>query len=418
MPQKALWIALLLGACTLNPPTGTPFPTATLVRRTAVATPAATTAPGPQPGTPSPPAVAPTAAAVTSLPDPATARWQPVAEGLTRPVDLAHTADERLFIVEQAGLIRILQDGRLLPQPFLDIRDRVQDQANEQGLLGIAFDPRYAETGYFYLNYTGQGGDTLIARFQVSQDPNLADPASEQVLLRIAQPYANHNGGGLRFGPDGMLYIGTGDGGSADDPQGNGQNLDTLLGKMLRLDVRRGDPYAIPPDNPFAAGGGRPEIWAYGLRNPWRFAFDPFSGSLFIADVGQNRWEEINLIPAGQGGLNFGWNLREGAHPFASQRTAGLTDPIAEYDHSQGCSVTGGVVVASPSLPQWRGVYLYGDYCSGRIWGLVRNAQGDWTSAPLIDSGLAISSFGQDAQGEVYVVDHIRGLLYRLEPAP
>jgi glucose/arabinose dehydrogenase len=360
---------------------------------------------------------APTPAPVSQLPDADRARWVPAVEGLRRPVDMGHVGDGRLFIVEQAGLIRIFQEGSLLQEPFLDIRGRVGDKANEQGLLGLAFHPRFSENGFFYLNYTDNRGDTLIARFQVSGDPNRADPDSEKILLHIDQPFPNHNGGGLRFGPEGMLYIGTGDGGSAGDPQGNGQSLDTLLGKILRIDVDGGDPYSIPPDNPFAAGGGRAEIWAYGLRNPWRFAFDPFSGALFIADVGQNQWEEIDLAPAGAGGLNFGWNHREGAHPFATARTEGLIDPIAEYGHSQGCSVTGGLVVNSPSLPHWRGVYLYADYCSGRVWGLWRGPGGEWANAQLYHTDFSVSSFGVDAAGEVYLIDH-QGTLYRLEEKP
>jgi len=237
------------------------------------------------------------------------------------------------------------------------------------------------------------------------------------VLLHIEQPYANHNGGGLAFGPDGYLYIATGDGGSAGDPEGNGQRLDTLLGKLLRLDVDSAEPYAIPPDNPFR-DGTRPEIWAYGLRNPWRFAFDRLTGDLYIGDVGQGDWEEIDFQPAGApGGINYGWNLREGVHPYTSDATAGLTDPVAEYSHASGCSVTGGVVVRSPSLPEWTGVYLYGDYCSGRIWGMVRDERGMWQNAALFETGLRISSFGVDAEAEVYLLDH-GGSLYRLGRAP
>jgi len=276
--------------------------------------------------------------------------------------------------------------------------------------------PDYAAFVRFFVNYTFSRVDTCFALYQVGQVPARADPVSEAVLLRIDQRFSNHNGGGLAFGPDGTLYIGTGDGGSAGDPQGNGQRVDTLLGKILRIDVDGGEPYAIPADNPFAAGGGRGEIWAYGLRNPWRFSFDRLTGDLYIGDVGQNTWEEIDFQAADQrGGLNFGWNVREGLHEYGGGEAVGLTDPIAEYSHSLGCSVTGGVVVRTPSLPEWQGVYLYADYCTGTIWGLIRDAAGAWQSAVLFESGMTISTFGQDPNGDVYVADH-DGAIYRLEP--
>lgn len=355
-------------------------------------------------------------ASVSALPDPASAVWAMVAGGFRRPVDIQSAGDGRLFVVEQHGVIRMVEGSQVRPEPFLDITDRVGISANEQGLLGLAFHPEYAANGRFFVNYTDSRGDTVIARYQVSQDPARADPGSEAVLLRIDQPFANHNGGGLAFGPDGTLYIGTGDGGSAGDPQGNGQRVDTLLGKILRIDVDGGEPYAIPADNPFAAGGGRGEIWAYGLRNPWRFSFDRLTGDLYIGDVGQNTWEEIDFQAADQrGGLNFGWNVREGLHEYGGGEAVGLTDPIAEYSHNLGCSVTGGVVVRTPSLPEWQGVYLYADYCTGTIWGLIRDAAGAWQSAVLFESGMTISTFGQDPNGDVYVADH-DGAIYRLEP--
>ncbi len=259
-------------------------------------------------------------------------------------------------------------------------------------------------------------GDTVIARYLASGDR--ADPASEVILLRIPQPFANHNGGALAFGPDGYLYIGTGDGGSGGDPQGNGQSVNTLLGKILRLDVDGGEPYAVPADNPFAgSGGGAPEIWAYGLRNPWRIAFDGPTGDLYIGDVGQNRWEEIDVVPAGApGGANFGWNVREGLHAYAGDSSAGLVDPAAEYSHDLGCSVTGGVVVRDPALPAWDGTYLYGDYCSGRVWGLRRSADGAWLNGPLFETGVSISSFGEGSDGRVYLLDYA-GTIYRLAAA-
>jgi glucose/arabinose dehydrogenase len=321
-----------------------------------------------------------------------------------------------LFIIEQAGLIQLWKDGALLDQPFLDIRDRVGSDASEQGLLGLAFHPRYTENGYFYVNYTDKNGDTHIARFTAAaQNPDQADPTSEVQLIFQPQPYANHNGGSVVFGPDGYLYLGLGDGGSGGDPQGNAQSTQTLLGKVLRIDVDGGNPYVIPPDNPFAGGGGLPEIYAYGLRNPWRISFDSLTGDLYIADVGQNQWEEIDFLPAGSTpGANFGWDFREGLHPFeGDSQGQALLDPVAEYDHSQGCSVTGGFVYRGSNLPEWQGVYLYGDYCSGRVWGLLRTPDGSWQNELLFETGYNISSFGVDQSGEVYLVDH-SGNVYRL----
>jgi len=352
---------------------------------------------------------------VSQLPDAAGYAWTLVADGLQKPLDITHANDDRIFVVEQPGIIRIIQDGQVFPFPFLDIRDRVNDNASERGLLGLAFHPDYIENGSFFVNYTGQDGETVVSRFQASSNPDQANPGSETILLSIQQPYANHNGGGVKFGPDGMLYIGTGDGGSGGDPQGNGQSLDTLLGKLLRIDVDGEQPYRIPPDNPFVAEAGLPEIWAYGLRNPWRFSFDRITGDLYIGDVGQNIWEEVNFQPTESlGGVNYGWNLREGRHPFASETTEGLADPISEYSHELGCSVTGGVVVRDPSLPEWNGVYLYGDYCSGRIWGLLEMDDGQWEEAQLFSTDFVISSFGEDVLGRVYLSDY-RGAIYRLE---
>ncbi|OGO19008.1 MAG: hypothetical protein A2Z14_04645 [Chloroflexi bacterium RBG_16_48_8] len=357
----------------------------------------------------------PESQSVSQLPDASRYSWTLVADNFQKPLDLTYAGDDRLFVVEQSGIIRILQDDQVLPEPFLDIRDRVNDNASERGLLGLAFHPNYAENGFFFVNYTGEDGHTVVSRFQVSKDPNLADPDGEFVLLRIQQPYANHNGGGVKFGPDGMLYIGTGDGGSGGDPLGNGQRLDTLLGKILRINVDDALPYVIPSDNPFVEGGGLPEIWAFGLRNPWRFSFDRITGDLYIADVGQNLWEEVNFLPAGSpGGVNYGWNLREGAHSFASEMTERLTDPVAEYSHELGCSVTGGVVVRNLPLPAWNGIYLYGDYCTGTIWGLLLTEDGIWQEAQLFDTDFFIASFGEDASGEIYLADY-RGGVYRLE---
>lgn len=375
--------------------------------------PSPTAIPGPVP-TQVPPSPTPVPAA--RMPDPASAVWQPVIDGLRQPVDLAQAGDERLFVVEKHGLIRILRDGQLAPVAFLDLTDRVGSSASEQGLLGLAFHPRFAETGALFVNYTDRSGATVVSRFHASGDH--VDPGGEQILLRLEQPFANHNGGALAFGPDGYLYIGTGDGGSAGDPLGNGQSLNTLLGKILRLDVDGGEPYAIPPDNPYAGSGEvYPEIWASGLRNPWRIAFDRLTGDLYLGDVGQNQWEEIDWLPAGAaGGANFGWSIREGLHAYHGEAAAGLTDPIAEYGHDQGCSVTGGRVVRDPDLPAWQGVYLYGDFCSGRVWGLLRTPDGGWLSSLLFETGRSLSAFGEDAAGRVYLVDYA-GAVVRLSPA-
>jgi len=390
---------------TAYPTVGEVFPTATQELPTVT-----------QPPTASPPA--PAQENVADFPDPRAFIWQTVVSGLERPTDLADAGEGRLLVLEQPGRVRLVLDGGLQADPFLDITDRVGAQGNEQGLLGIAFHPRFAENGFFYLDYTNRAGTTVVSRFQALADGMRADPASEKILLTIEQPYANHNGGSLAFGPDGMLYIGTGDGGSAGDPQGNGQKLTTLLGKLLRIDVDGGDPYAIPADNPFADGQrGRGEIWAYGLRNPWRFSFDRLTGDLWIADVGQNAWEEINFQPAGApGGVNYGWNFREGAHPYRGEPPAGLslTDPVAEYPHPEGCSVTGGFVYRGEKLPEFYGVYLYGDYCNGRVWGLLRQPDDSWQSRLLFETGTYLSSFGEDASGELYLLDQRSGSVLTL----
>jgi glucose/arabinose dehydrogenase len=345
----------------------------------------------------------------------------PVASGLTKPLYLTHAGDDsgRLFVVEQAGRVMILQAGAINPAPFLDIISLVGSTGNEQGLLSLAFHPDFVNNGFFFVNYTDKQGDTVIARYQVSDNPDLADPASAKVLLTIDQPYANHNGGQLAFGPDGYLYIGMGDGGAANDPQNRAQNLAELLGKLLRIDVDAGDPYAIPETNPFAGNDqARPEIWSYGWRNPWRFSFDSATNDLYIADVGQNQYEEIHVELAGSpGGQNYGWRLMEGSScfnpPECDPEALGLVLPVAEYDHSLGCSVTGGYVYRGRQFPELTGVYFYGDYCSGIIWGLRAEADGSWAQAELLRSSESISSFGQDQAGELYLVD-LRGDLFQL----
>ena len=372
--------------------------------------------PTPDPGIPtfSPPTTDPTQSApteipetetlpppvdATSFPDPSSYSWQLATSGFERPVDLQANGSPLLFVVEKLGHIHIIEDGQWIENPFLNITDRVNNSSNEMGLLGLAFHPEYAQNGKFYVNYTDTGGDTLISEFQVSGDPYLANPSSEVIKLRVNQPFPNHNGGGLAFGLDGYLYIGTGDGGAAGDPFGNGQKTDILLGKVLRIDVDSGESYAIPADNPFGN-----EIWDYGLRNPWRISFDALTGDLYIGDVGQGTWEEIDIHPVGDpGGINYGWDFREGAHEYDGTAPAGLTDPIAEYSHAEGgCSVTGGYVYRG-FMPEWNGIYFYGDYCTGYVWGLI-NVDGQWQAQLLFETGERITSFGQDREGEVYLV--------------
>jgi glucose/arabinose dehydrogenase len=362
----------------------------------------------------------------SEFPDAAAYAWTPVASGVTSPVDIQFPKDgtDRMFIVEQPGRIRVVEQGQVLARPFLDMTDRVDSQGNEQGLLGLAFDPRYGENGQFFVDYTDKHKQDVIARYHVSSDPNAADPTSETILVSVDDPFTNHNGGVLAFGPDGYLYAGLGDGGGAGDPLGNGQNVNSLLGSILRLDVENGEPYAIPANNPFAQGGGKPEIWAYGLRNPWRLSFDRTMGDLYIGDVGQDSWEEVDFLPAASpGGTNFGWNFREGNHAFAGSppATLHLTYPVAEYSHREGgCSITGGYVYRG-QLQAWQGIYFYGDYCSGKIWGLRNAAASDkpaeWSSRLLFQTGSSITTFGQDTAGELYFADR-SGTIYRLGQAP
>lgn len=349
---------------------------------------------------------------------------QPViTTGLTSPVAITNAGDGsgRLFITEQAGTIRIWNGTALLPTPFLDIRSLVSC-CGEQGLLSVAFHPGYETNGFFYVDYTNVAGNTVIARYKVSGNPNVADPSSASILLTILQPYANHNGGQLQFGADGYLYIGMGDGGSGGDPQNHAQNLNDLLGKILRIDVDGGTPYAIPSTNPFVGvPNTRPEVWAYGLRNPWRFSFDRLSHDLYIGDVGQNLWEEIDFQPASSpGGENYGWRLMEGFHcynPATGCDDGTLTLPVLEYGHNPSCSVTGGYVYRGSAIPQLYGVYLYGDYCSGIVWGATRDCSGAWSTTVLIQPPINISSFGEDESGEVYLT-HLGGAVYRIASTP
>lgn len=341
--------------------------------------------------------------------------------GLDSPVAITHAGDGsgRLFITLQGGRILIYNGQQLLADPFLDISALVTS-GGERGLLSVAFHPDYAANGLFYVDYTDLNGDTVIARYRVSLNPDAADPASAIILLTIPQPFSNHNGGQLQFGPDGNLYIGMGDGGSGGDPLNNAQDLNSLLGKILRIDVGS-LPYSIPVDNPFRTNlNARPEIWAYGLRNPWRFSFDRQTGDLFIADVGQSNLEEVNFQPAsGVGGENYGWRLMEGSscfNPASNCNDGSLVLPIVEYDHSLGCSITGGYRYRGLENPGMFGMYFYGDFCSGRIWGARPDAQGNWTTTELLDMDLQITAFGEDEDGELLVASFFPGpgAIYRI----
>ena len=379
--------------------------------------PTPSASPRPLPATPATPGEPPTPAPLTGL------GVEPTfpALSLSRMVGMTYAPDgsDRLYVV--------LQPGRIVSFPndpdvdsaelFLDIRDRVNDRGEEEGLLGLAFDPQYAVNGHLYVYYSASGPRrSVVSRFSASADGRRAGPASERVLLEVAQPFSNHNGGQIAFGQDGYLYIGMGDGGSRGDPQGNGQDPGTLLGSILRINVSTLDStgsYAIPADNPFVGhSGARPEIWAYGLRNPWRFSFDHATGDLWTADVGQNRFEEVDII---RPGLNYGWNVMEGEECFARSdcdRT-GLEMPVAEYGREDGCSVTGGYVYRGSRLASLYGAYVYGDYCSGRIWALRHDGDEVTEHMQIVDSGLRIPSFAEDAAGELYVLS-FDGTIYRL----
>ena len=350
---------------------------------------------------------------------------QLVASGLTAPLDLEQPNDGsgRLFVVEQGGAIKILQNGAVLPQPFLNISNKVIFQG-EMGLLGLTFHPAFQSNRKFYVNYVRNAGgqfQSVIAEYLASvTNPNQSDPASERILLTVNQVsnFTNHKAGQLAFGPDGFLYFGLGDGGGAGDPFGHGQNTQILLGKMLRIDVDAsspGLPYRIPSDNPFAGGGGLPEIWAYGFRNPWRFSFDRNTGRMFVADVGQDRFEEIDIV---QKGGNYGWNIMEGMHCFNPPNgcsMSGLSLPIIEISHPEAEAVIGGFVYHGTALAGMQGMYIFGDL-SGKIWSLTEGPAGTFTRALLLNPGFNISSFGQDAAGELYVVDISEGRILKLVP--
>ena len=356
---------------------------------------------------------------------------EPIATGLADPLGVVDAGDSsgRLFIVLQGGQVVILANGNVLDTPFLDIRERVRS-GDERGLLGLVFHPQFQANGFFYVNYTDLQGHTVISRFQVSSVANIADNQSELILLTIEQPFANHNGGQIQFGPDEFLYIGTGDGGAGGDPQNRAQNLGDLLGKMLRIDVNGDDfptdperNYTIPANNPFINNpGALNEIWAYGLRNPWRFSFDHLTGALFIGDVGQGVWEEIDRQPlTSSGGENYGWRSMEGKHCFNPEENCpldGLTLPIVEYPHNLdneflGCAVIGGYQYRGMAIPQLFGMYIYGDFCSGKIWA-AHESNGEWETEILLDSGRLITSFGEDQNGSLFVSDAGTGSILRM----
>jgi glucose/arabinose dehydrogenase len=329
--------------------------------------------------------------------------------GLDQPTYLTHAGDSRLFITLQRGQIVIWDGTRILPTPFLDITALVSC-CGERGLLSVAFPPNYATNGLFFVHYTRTNGDVALARYSVSAaNRDRADPTTGVVLLTITHSqFGNHNGGQLQFGPDGYLYMGVGDGGSGGDPNGNGQNTAQLLGKMLRLDVNAAT-YTIPPSNPFVGrAGARGEIWAYGLRNPWRFSFDRETGDLWIADVGQDRYEEIDFQPRTSiGGENYGWRLTEGKHCFNPPTNCGLGAtvlPIIEYSHNDGCSITGGYVYRGTRIPTLRGTYLYADYCSGIIWGATGSPADGFFASVLLTTSKDLTSFGEDVNGELYLL--------------
>lgn len=349
-----------------------------------------------------------------------TVRLTEVAAGLNQPVHVSTAPDhpDRLFVVEQEGLVRIVQDGALRVEPFLDWR-RATRSGGERGLLSVAFHPRYRDNGLFYVNYTTGSWQltTRVSEFR-RRDAVTAEARSERVILEIRQPYSNHNGGQLAFGKDGYLYIGMGDGGSANDPHGHGQNLGTLLGAMLRIDVAPNEQsaYSIPADNPFIAKpGARPEIWAYGFRNPWRFSFDALTGELWAADVGQNAREEIDIVRAG---LNYGWNIMEGdiCTPSVNAKCdrRGLEEPIYSYGRSEGMAVTGGFVYRGNAIQGLCGKYVYADYVSKHIWALSRSSTGHVENKMLMDAPDNVSSLGVDGHNEIYVLGHTTGRVWRL----
>ncbi|HEX2601161.1 MAG TPA: PQQ-dependent sugar dehydrogenase [Gemmatimonadaceae bacterium] len=344
-----------------------------------------------------------------------------VARGFDNPVYLtAPPGDARLFVVEQPGRIRIIDNGRLVARPFLDITGKV-GYGGERGLLSVAFHPLYGTNGFLFVNYTNRNGDTQIERYTVSADRNVVDPSTAKLILAIDQPYSNHNGGLVMFGPDGMLYVGMGDGGSQRDPHNNGQNPNALLGKLLRINVDRGDPYSVPSGNPFASGGGKGEIWAVGLRNPWRFSFDKPTGLLYIGDVGQDKYEEVNIAPANRAGVNYGWSAMDGPDCFKSStcNKSQFQQPALTYTHDSGtCSIIGGFVYRGRAIPEVVGQYFYSDYCNSWVRSLSYANDKVRSYHQWIDGGLgSIVSFGEDSTGELYICSS-NGRVYRIVKRP
>ncbi len=355
-----------------------------------------------------------------------TGHWELIVKGLRSPTAIVDPGDGsgRLFVLEENGLIRTLQGGAILPEPFFDLKDRViQETENyEQGLLGLAFHPNFEENGYFYVFYVDYQENSVISRFQTLPNGQAGDPNSEFRLLGILKPGPRHYGGTLGFGPDGYLYVSIGDGDLRQKTKGHAQSLDELFGKILRLDVDHGNPYAIPSDNPFVEAYGRDEIYLYGLRNPWKFSFDAVTGDLYIGDVGQNDWEEINFLAAGDpAGVNFGWDVREGPEAFSGYRGAPVTEPnfvepIFYYHHKPlSCSVSGGLVYYGQAFPALQGKYIFGDFCSGYVWSLVQETEGVWVDEILYDTNFQITAFGVGADGEIYLADFLGGV-YKLVP--
>jgi glucose/arabinose dehydrogenase len=414
----ALALALAVGACSGN--RSSPSPTASGPD----ASPSASAPPEPSSTSPAPSSgsVAPSASPATAF-DPARigVELEPFLDGFDAPLAVVDAGDGsgRLFVAEQDGRIRVVRDGRLVDEPILDISGRIT-AGGERGLLGLVFHPDFPDDPRLFVNYTDPNGDTVVSSFPVPDGGDRADEAAERILMTIDQPFANHNGGAVEFGPDGMLYVATGDGGSGGDPHGNGQRLDTHLGKILRIDVDATDAgaYGIPADNPFVGrDGAEPEIWHYGLRNPWRISFDSATGDLWMGDVGQGAWEEVDRAPAGAGGLNFGWNLMEGSHCFPSGdgcARPGLTLPVTEYGHDAGCTIIGGYVYRGSAQPALAGGYLFGDYCSGVLFAISATAADGVAPVLVGESGRTLSSFGEDEAGELYATDLAAGEVLRV----
>lgn len=423
-----LFLALLLSACTQPMPARESAPAAVTTLAPTVAPVAEANLTDAASAEVSLPTPTPAPEIATLTPDQVRLRLEPVYDGFQLPVFLTHAGDGsgRSFVVEKTGKIWVIDGGAVQATPFLDLSAKITTSGNEQGLLGMAFAPNFAESGHVFVNYTDRQGTTVVERYTVSAgDRNQADAQSAFTVLTVAQPASNHNAGMVDFGPDGYLYVPLGDGGASNDRFGHGQNPDTLLAKILRLDVTSDptQPYLIPADNPFvnADWDGRPvrdEVWAIGLRNPWRTSFDRATGDFWIADVGQNQIEEINVVQSGApGGYNLGWPIMEGLSCFNASDCDqnGLTLPVIDYRHVGGnCSVTGGYVYRGSAFPQWQGIYFYGDFCSGRIWALAPDGNGGWSNAEVLDSDLTLSSFGEDEAGELYALDYGSGVIYRL----